>query len=115
MDIQASFDEYRAEMKGAMALMLMDREGETVIMSAQPDMDTYETQLFGAQFAVLMAKEIQESNMDYLFMKAEDRSAAARMLPNGYFLCVYFNERTFAGYAEQWLDRIAEIVNEEFF
>jgi len=102
-------------MKGAMALMLMDREGETVIMSAQPDMDTYETQLFGAQFAVLMAKEIQESNMDYLFMKAEDRSAAARMLPNGYFLCVYFNERTFAGYAEQWLDRIAEIVNEEFF
>lgn len=115
MDIQQAFDDFRAEMNGAMALMLMDRDGETVIMSAQPDMDTYDTQLFGAQFAVLMAKQIQNNKMDYLFMKAEDRSAAALMLPSGYFICIYFNQRTFAGYAEQWLDRIAEVINEEFF
>ncbi len=115
MDIQEAFDNFRAEMNGAMALMLMDHDGETVIMSAQPDLDTYDTQLFGAQFAVLMAKQIQNNNMDYLFMKAEDRSAAARMLPNGYFLCVYFDQRTFAGYAEQWLERISTVVNEEFF
>jgi len=115
VNIQDTFRELREQIKGATVMLMMDRDGETILMAQDPDVDDYDSQLFGAQFAVLMAKQVEDSSMDFLFMKGEEGAAAARMLPNGYFLCVHFKEGTHSGYAEQWLSRIAEVVNEEFF
>ena len=115
MNIQDTFREMRAKIRGAAVLLMMDSDGETILMGLDPGLDDYECQLFGAEVAVLMGKEIENKSMKFLFMKRQDGAAAARMLPNGYFLCVHFQEPTHSGYAEQWLDRITEVVTEEFF
>ena len=115
MNIQDTFREMRGKIRGAAVLLMMDSDGETILLARDPELDDYDCQLFGAQVAVLMSKEIENKSMNFLYMKGKDGAAAARMLPNGYFLCVHFQEPTHSGYAEQWLDRITEVVTEEFF
>lgn len=115
MNIQERFKAFREEIRGAAVLLMMDSDGETILLGRDKEVADYDCQLFGAQVAVLMAKKVEDRPMDFLFMKGESGAAAAKMLPNGYFLCIHFSEATHAGYAEQWLDRIAEVVSEEFF
>jgi len=115
MSIQEAFDHFRNTVKGVAAVMMLDKDGEAVLMSIAPELETFDAQLFGAQLAVMMAKRIGDEQMDFVFFRADGKSAAARMLPNDFFLCVYFDEQSFAGYAEEKLKELAHAVTEEFF
>lgn len=115
MRIEERFEDYLQKVKGLSAVMLLDHEGETVIMAKRDELDEFDIQLFGAQAAVLLAKRLEGQKINFLFLKGDGRSAATRLLDNDYFLCMYFAEQSFAGYAEKWLDDLAIHVKEEFF
>lgn len=115
MKIEERFQEVLERAKGLGAIMLLDKEGETILMARKPELEAYDVELFGAQMAVLLSKEIEEKNMNFLFMKGEGGSSATLLLEHHYFLSMYFTERSFAGYAEKWMEELATHVNEEFF
>ncbi|MCK5880041.1 MAG: hypothetical protein KAH24_09675 [Holophagae bacterium] len=115
MKIEDRFQEVLDRVRGLGAIMLLDKEGETILMARKPELDDYDVELFGAQAAVLLAKEIEGKNIDFLFLKGEGGSAATLLLEHHYFLSMYFTERSFAGYAEKWMEELADHVNQEFF
>ncbi|RLE17286.1 MAG: hypothetical protein DRJ08_04230 [Acidobacteria bacterium] len=115
MKIEERFQEVLEKVKGLGAVMLLDKEGETILMAKKPELEDYDVELFGAQAAVLLAKEIEGKNMNFLFLKGEGGSAATLLLEHHYFLSMYFTERSFAGYAEKWMQELATHVKEEFF
>lgn len=115
MKIEERFQDMLEKVRDLGAIMLLDKEGEMILMAKKPELDNYDVELFGAQMAVLLAKEIEEKNMNFLFLKGEGGSSATLLLEHHYFLSMYFTGRSFAGYAEKWMEELANHVNEEFF
>ncbi|NOZ13471.1 MAG: hypothetical protein GXO69_07460 [Acidobacteria bacterium] len=115
MKIEERFREVLDKTKGLGAVMLLDKEGEIILSAKKPELDLYDVELFGAQMAVLLAKEVEGQKMNFMFLKGEGGSAATLLLEQRYFLTMYFTERSFAGYAEKWMEELAVHVNREFF
>ncbi|PJB82896.1 MAG: hypothetical protein CO090_01945 [Acidobacteria bacterium CG_4_9_14_3_um_filter_49_7] len=115
MKIEERFQDILDKVRDLGAIMLLDKEGEMILMAKKAELDDYDVELFGAQMAVLLAKEIEEKNMNFLFLKGEGGSSATLLLEHHYFLSMYFTGRSFAGYAEKWMEELATHVNEEFF
>ncbi len=116
MKIQDRFDYFLKKIKNAIAVSLVDDEGEIILYSFNKDsISDDDVRLFSAHIVHTMAKTINSKNPEEMFFYNDRYSAFTKRLKENLVLLIIFEGTAFKGYARLHAEDIIEQVEEEFF